>query len=110
MINLVQKTSTLGSVLTPLLWACGALYMFTLGMYLAVGGVPAHLVLAAALLMTANLMFYYAFWQKRDPDRLHSEAHLQEMRRLDVMGDSYNGRVIDAEPVANPYIGHENEH
>lgn len=110
MINLVQKASTLGSVLTPLLWACGALYTFTVSMYLAVGGVPAHLALSAALLMTAYLTFYYTFWQRKDPDRLHSEAHLQEMRRLDVMGDSNNGPMIDAQPVANPYIGHENEH
>ena len=110
MIDLVQKASTQGSVLTPLLWACGALYTFTIAMYGVVGGVPAHMVLALAIGMTGYLAFYYSFWQRRDPDRLHTEAHIQAMRRLDVMGDSNHGPMIDAEPVPNPYIGQQDEH
>lgn len=71
MLNLVQRASTTGSVLTPLIWICGALYTFTVALYATGAQTPGHIVLGLSILMTLFMAFYYNFWQRTDANRLH---------------------------------------
>ncbi|MDG4670876.1 hypothetical protein P9A16_07060 [Shinella sp. 838] len=91
--------------MTPLIWMCGALYTLTTALYVAGAEVPGHIAIGMSFAMTAFVAGYYIYWQRTDPNRLHSEAHIQEMRRIDLLGDSNRGPVIDAVPVGNPYVG-----
>lgn len=111
LVNLVQKVSTTGSVLSPLIWLTGALYTMTVVLYGVVGDFPAHASLGVAFIMTLYVAFKYEYWQEKDPSRLHSESHLQEMRKIELLGDNVsNGPLIDAEPVANPFGESSDEH
>lgn len=98
---------TTRSVLNPLLWLCGI--VTPLGLILASAGdeairAPMLLIACAPILFIAVAYTYFAV---REPDRLQSEEHIQELQRIKHLGDSEAGEagpgiVIEHERIERP--------
>jgi hypothetical protein len=101
---------TTGSALTPLLWAFGTSASLTLGLYWAKLEWPAHTALGVTIAILMFIFYVFNYLLRNDPNRLHSEAHLQNMRSLEVMGDSISGRPeLTSRPMTNPFIEGQHE-
>lgn len=111
LFNLASKAHTTGSALTPLLWAVATLSTFTIVLYGIKAGWPAHVALGLDAVVIIYLLYVYNHLLRTDPDRLHSEAHIQQMRSYDVLGDNVHGSVaIEGSIVGNPHLEHADEH
>lgn len=110
-LNLATRVKTSGSILTSLLWMFGTSSALCSTLYFARAGVPAHLALGMTFLIGFFILYVYWHFMSADPDRLHSENHLQQMKSIGLMGDSVHGGVtIDTDIARNPNLGTLNDH
>lgn len=103
----IVRTIATRSVMNPPLWLCG---LVTVG---AIAG--------AALVPDLKYYFFWVwtsvvvycivvntFWSFKDPDRLQSEAHREEMSRIRMIGDDINpidqGKLIEIMPTDNKHL------
>jgi hypothetical protein len=94
-----------GSALTPLLLLIGLCGTLSVGLYGAGAIIPGHIALAMTVLVVLQALWTYNYLLLKDRNRLHSESHIQQMRTIDLLGDSNAGPVIDTKAVSNPYNG-----
>lgn len=105
-LNLAMRIKTTGSILTPLLWMFATSGTLCSALYFANAGLPAHLTLGMTGFIGCFILYVYTHFMKNDPDRLHSENHIQQMKSIGLMGDSvHGGPVIDADIARNPHLG-----
>lgn len=111
-LNDTTKTKLGGSALTPILFMTGTVATFTTGLYIKGVGWPAHV----GLVFTGGLLLFFlrVYWHllQNDPNRLHSEHHIQRMRSMDLMGDNLIGPAISTTFTAtgNPALESIDEH
>lgn len=102
--TLAIKTIYTQSALNPMLWLSG-LCIFAF-IPIALWTDSDFRFLFALLLLSPVLvaMLAYVYFMIVDPDRLHSEKHRQEMRRMELLGDNLIGRPAPtlSLPSSNP--------
>lgn len=99
------RSKSTGSALTPLIWMIGTISTFCSVLYLSRAGWPAHAAFAIDTGLILYFLYVYNHFLRNDPDRLHSESHLQQMKTISLMGDSQSsGLIVNAPPVGNPYL------
>jgi hypothetical protein len=98
-----------GSALTPLLFLMGLCGTLSVGLYTAGALIPSYVALAMAVVVLIQALWTYNYLLLKDRNRLHSESHIEQMRRIDLLGDSITGPVIDGTAVTNPYNGDRDE-
>lgn len=110
-LNLATRVKTTGSILTSLLWLFATSGALTSSLYIANAGWPGHLSLAMTFIIGFFTLYVYSHFMRNDPDRLHSENHLQQMKSIGLMGDSVHGGVVLAgDGARNPHLGITDEH
>ncbi len=110
-VNLTTRIKTAGSILTSLLWMFGTSSALCSTLYAVSAGLPAHLALGMTFVIGIFILYVYSHFMWNDPDRLHSENHLQQMKSIGLMGDNvHGGPLIDADVARNPHLGSLNEH
>lgn len=70
-------------------------------------GLAAHVALAATIAVLGYFIYVYNFLLHNDRDRIHSEAHIQNMRTIDgkLMGDDQRSiTTVGNMPLGNPNL------
>lgn len=106
-IQRASKTITTQSALNPLLWLIGITLLPAVAVTLFGTGYLAWAVCGVFLIPIPATIVAYFMWMFRDPDRLQSEKHQMDLRKITLLGDSVAGQLptIDQKPIANPIIG-----
>lgn len=108
MINFLQQAfnaKTTGSALAPLIGVLTITSALPLGLFWLQAGWPAYAALLLPVLVLGYLLRVYDHLLKNDPNRLHSEAHIQQMKTLDLMGDNLSGQGrLTGPAISNPYV------
>lgn len=103
--NFAVRQKVAGSALSPLLWLFGTCSAFCAALYAANAVVAGYIALGLTCIVLAVTLYVYIYLLNRDPNRLHSEHHIQQMKAIDTLGDSQAGKVIEGIPVSNPFNG-----
>lgn len=91
----IAKVTT-RSVLNPLLWLCGIISPLSLILAFAGDDAIRTPMLFFAGVPIVLISVAYTYFTVRDPDRLQSEEHLQELQRIKHLGDNEVGEAIPA--------------
>lgn len=94
-----------GSALAPILVLFGTSSAFAATLYWLGAGWPAHVAAGFSGLLILYFMYAYNHFMIKDPNRLHSEHHIQQMRSMELLGDSlHDGPVLENVPAGNPHL------
>jgi hypothetical protein len=104
--NLAQNRARVsGSALAPILVLFGTSSAFAATLYWLGAGLAAHVATGFSGLLILYFIYAYNHFMVKDPNRLHSEHHIQQMRSMELMGDSlYGGVVLENVPAGNPHL------
>ncbi len=90
------------SVLTPLLWLNAILLCAVI---LSIRGSSELLTVWFMSLATVTILFTlgaYAYFAQKEPHRLQSEGHVEQMAGISMMGRDGNSLAITSLPSSNP--------
>ncbi|PWL18805.1 hypothetical protein DKP76_07005 [Falsochrobactrum shanghaiense] len=109
-MNQIGKVKTSQSVLTPFFWIFSASLTSACFLFWSGNQLPAYILLGIGALIILMFGYVYLHFMKRDPSRLHSETHIQQMYMIGTIGDplSQSMSVINTDVSSNPQL--ENQH
>lgn len=101
--HLISKIKT-DSIINPLLWASIPIFLLFGTGFFTLPGWKAIVCIIVCVFWVFCIAFSYGYFALRDPDRLHSEEHQREIKKMD-MDASKSGQHVLTAPTIDAEVG-----